>query len=140
MLIYDPVSNFFSSLIAKRHRYRCVVDGGDEFRGERLPVGTEEEILAWIHARYKILGELEEVHWDGGYNMIFCRLMGDGFSPLWFNSGTWHPPHETKRYLVEVAEMEKVFILRPFPDGLLEWQPGRVLTWNGIEGNAKTEK
>ena len=121
MLIYDPVSNFFSNMIAKRHRYRCIVDGCDEFRGERLPAGTEEEILAWIKARYKILGKLWEIDRVGGYGIMFCRVLGGGFSPLWFNSETWHPPHETKRYLVEAEEIEKVFILRPFPDGLLEW-------------------
>ena len=130
MLIYDPVSDFFSHMIAKRHRYRCIVDGCDEFRGELLPVGTEEEILAWIKARYKILGELWEVHGNGGYNIMFCRVLGDGFSPLWFNSETWHPPHETKRYLVEAEEMEKVFVLRPFPDGLLEWSVKGMLESN----------
>ena len=30
MLIYDPVSNFLSDLIARQHRYKCVVDGRDE--------------------------------------------------------------------------------------------------------------
>ena len=127
MLIDDPVSNFFSNMIAKRHRYRCIVDGCDEFRGERLPVGTEEDILAWIKARYKILGELWAIRVGGYYGTIFCRVLDGGFSPLWFHSETWHPPHETKRYLVEVAEVEKVFILRPFPDGLLEWSAKGML-------------
>ena len=56
------------------------------------------------------------------------------------NSDTWNPPHVTKWYLVEVGEMEKVFVLRPFPDGFLEWHPRRALTYSGIEGDSRTEK
>ena len=137
MLIYDPVSNFFSNMIAKRHRYRCIVDGCDEFRGERLPVGTEEEILAWIKARYKILGELWNVRGYEPYNIIFCHVYGNGIPPLWCDSETWHPPHETKRYLVAAAEMEKMFVLRPFPDGLLEWSvKGMLESSCPVESNA----
>ena len=121
MLIYDPVSNFFSNKIAARQRYRCIVDGSGELRGEWLPIGTEEEILAWIKARYKILAEIWVFDKDDigiGQTYIQWKL---SFSPLWMNSETWNPPHVTKWYLVEVGGMEKVFILRPFPDGLLEW-------------------
>ena len=131
-LIYDPVSNFFSNMIAKRHRYRCIVDGCDEFRCERLPVGTEEEIIAWITVRYKILGELCLVSKENAcprHNLIF----ESGISPLWFDAGTLHPPHVAKRYLVEVEGMEKVFVLQPTPNGLLAWHPGRALGWNGVE-------
>ena len=138
MIIYDPVSSFFSGLIARQHQYKCIVDGCDEFRGERLPVGTEEEILAWIQARYKILGEL----WASGKDDIDVKpsyiFWTCGFSPLWFNSGTWHPPHDTKRYLVEVGDdAEKVFVLRPFPDGLLEWSATGMLEWNGSTESEK---
>ena len=117
-------------MIAKRHRYRCIVDGCGEFRGERLPIGTEEEILEWIQVRYKILGELFVVHRDSGYNIKFNCVFEDDFSPFWFNSETWYPSHEIKRYLVEAAEMEKVFVLRPFPDGLLEWSVKGILESN----------
>ena len=126
MLIDDPVSNFFSNKIAARQRYRCIVDGSGELRGERLPIGTEEEILAWIKARYTVLGELWNVYAEN-YGVIFCYEQG--FSPLWMNSETWNPPHVTKRYLVEVGEMEKVFVLRPFPDGLLGWSVKGALGW-----------
>ncbi len=134
MLIYDPVSNFLSGLIARQHRYKCVVDGRDEFRGERLPVGTEEEILAWIKARYKICGELwlAPTNYIGDTNYIPRRhgWIFHSFSPHWFLSSTWDPPHVIKRYLVEVAEAEKVFVLRPFPYGLLEWRVKGALEWN----------
>ena len=129
MLIYDPVSNFFSNKIAARQRYRCIVDGSGELRGERLPIGTEEEILAWIKARYKILAEIWVFDKDDigiGQTYIQWKL---SFSPLWMNSETWKPPHVTKRYLVEVGEMEKVFVLRPFPDGLLGWSVKGALGW-----------
>ena len=130
LTIHDPVSRFFSSLLARDHRYRCIVDGSDEFRGERLPVGTEEEILAWIKARYKILGELwffnKEVACPS-HNIIYER----DISPLWFAAGTWHPPHVTKRYLVGVGEAEKVFVLQPAPDVFLEWAVKGALGWNG---------
>ena len=134
LTIHDPVSGFFSSLVAMGHRYRCIVDGRDEFRGERLPVGTEEEIVAWIRSRYKILGELwlfnkEDIR--PSHNIVYER----DISPLWFETGTWHPPHVTKRYLVEVGEAEKVFVLQPTPNGLLAWHPGRALTWESVEDN-----
>ena len=130
LTIHDPVSGFFSSLLARDHRYRCIVDGSDEFRGERHPVGTEEEILAWIKARYKIFGELWFFNKEDtcqSHNIIYER----DISPLWFAAGTWHPPHVTKRYLVGVAEAEKVFVLKPTPDVFLEWAVKGALGWNG---------
>ena len=129
LTIYDPVSGFFAGLLARGHRYRCIVDGRDEFRGERLPVGTEEEIVAWIKARYKILGELWCFNREDtcqSHNVIYESRI----SPLWFAAGTWNPPHVTKRYLVEV-EGEKVFVLQPNPDGFLEWSVKGALGWNG---------
>ena len=128
LTIYDPVSGFFAGLLARGHRYRCIVDGSDEFRSERLPVGTEEEIVAWIKARYEMLGELWFFSGEktcSSHNIIYER----GISPFWFAAGTWHPPHVVKRYLVEVGEAEKVFVLKPTPNGLLAWHPGRALTW-----------
>ena len=133
MFIYDPVSNFFSGLIARRQRYRCIVDGCGTFRGETLPVGTEEEILAWIKARYKVLGELwgdNKGDVDLGPRRHIVYELTD--PPFWYNTETWHPPHVTRRYLVEVAEAEKVFVMRPFPDGLLEWPVTGTLEWNGV--------
>ena len=111
MLIYDPVSNFLSGLIARQHRYKCVVDGRDEFRGERLPVGTEEEILAWINARYKICGKI----WLFDMNYIPGRRgwIFHSFSPHWSPSSIWDPPHVIK-----------------FPYGLLDWRVKGALEWN----------
>ena len=54
------------------------------------------------------------------------------------NSETWNPPHVTKWYLVEVGEMEKVFVLRPFPDGLLEWSVKGALGWTLEESDGGT--
>ena len=133
MLIYDPVSNFLSGLIARQHQYKCIVDGRDEFRGERLPVGTEEEILAWIKARYKIRGELWlfDMSYIGDMNYIPSRQGWIFYcSSPWFGYAKWNPPHVIKRYLVEVAEAEKVFVLRPFPYGLLDWRVKGALEWN----------
>ena len=124
MIIYDPVSNFFSNMIAKRHRYRCIVDGCDEFRGERLPVGTEEEILAWIKARYKVLGQLFAVDVDCPHYQVWFEL---GPFPG-FDAKIWNPTPTTKRYLVEVEGVEWMFVLRSVPDGLLGWHPGHALS------------
>ena len=130
LTIHDPGSGFVASLLARDHRYRCIVDGRDEFRGERLPVGTEEDIVAWIKARYKILGELWCFNREDtcpSHNVIYESRI----SPLWFAAGTWNPPHVTKRYLVEVEGMEKMFVLQPNPDGFLEWSVKGALGWNG---------
>ena len=79
MIIWDPVECLISRLAALRQRYRCLVDGHREFHGERLPVGTEEEILDWIKARYKVLGEFYDVDLSGfrshRSNSIAWRLM-----------------------------------------------------------------
>ena len=58
MIVWNPVDRFVSKLASSRQRYRCRVDGQDEYRGESLPTGTQAEVLAWIEARYKLLGEL----------------------------------------------------------------------------------
>lgn len=123
MYIYDQVSNFISGLVARRQLYRCVVDGRGEFMGETLPVGTQERILAWIKARYKVLGEIFVVgSEDLGPRFIFSLR-----SPM-FSDETFFPCQQTVRYLVEVEGVERMFVLRPVPDALLEWHPGRALT------------
>jgi hypothetical protein len=38
MYIYNPVADFISDMVASRQKYRCQVDGHDEFGGEKLPV------------------------------------------------------------------------------------------------------
>ena len=125
MTIWDPAANFISGQVAQRQRYRCVVDGSDMFDGEDLPVGTEEEILAWIAARYRVIGALLVIAQDCLPNRIVWQA---GMS-AWFGPGMWEPAPMTKRYLVEVGEGdERMFVLHPVPDGLLEWHPGRALT------------
>ena len=120
-LDYEPGPYFTWALLSQQHLYRCVVDGRDEFQGQRLPVGTYDDVLKWINARYKFLGEISMTghtsFWWLRYVFPFhpqpsCVLCG-----------------EIRRFLVEVAEgVEKVFVLHPVPDGLLEWHPGRALT------------
>ena len=107
MLIWDwnPTDAVMWSLLARNQVYRCIVDGGKEFQGEILPIGTEENVLAWIKARYKVAGELLLI--DMGiprYNIVFsaCACSKSlSFSPI------------VKRYLVEVDNKEKVFVLTP---------------------------
>ena len=120
MLIWDwnPTDAVMWGLLARNQVYRCSVDGGKEFQGEILPIGTEENVLAWIKARYKVVGELLLIDMDiPSYNIIFFACAGSkspSFSPI------------AKRYLVEVDGKEKVFVLTPLPDqkpyGLLTWQ------------------
>ena len=118
MIIWNPVERLVLRLAALRQRYRCLVDGHDEFCGEPLPIGTEDEILSWIKARYKVVGELLLIDMDiPRYNIIFSACAGSkspSFSPI------------AKRYLVEVDGKERVFALTPLPTqkpyGLLTWQ------------------
>ena len=60
MIIYDPCESLVRQLIEMRKAqlYRCVVDGEDTFRGERLPIGTRDQILAWLNDRYRVVDEL----------------------------------------------------------------------------------
>jgi hypothetical protein len=106
------------SLLARNQMYQCSVDEGKEFHGEILPIGTEENVLAWIKARYKVVGELLLIDMDiPRYNIVFSAY-ADPESSL--------PSSIVKRYLVEVDGKEKVFVLTPLPDqkpyGLLTWQ------------------
>lgn len=120
MLIWDwnPTDAVMWSLLARNQVYRCSVDGDKEFQGEILPIGTEENILAWIKARYKVVGELLLIDMDiPRYNIVFSAY-ADPESSL--------PSPIVKRYLVEVDGKEKVFTLTPLPDkshyGLLTCQ------------------
>ena len=123
MYIYDPVANFIQGLVLSRQTYRCLVDGMGEFRGEALPIGTKAQVLSWIKARYKVIGELIFIDMKfQEHNIIFC------YCPLSPHSEAWQPRAPIIRYLVDVDGVEKVFILRPFPAAYLEWRPCRLLT------------
>ena len=99
-------------MAAEQQQYRCIVDGSDEFRGEKLPTGTETEVLEWINARYKVLGEVLVIDTEPRrFNIIYTML----HPSLWAHDDT---PRD-ERYLVEAAGAEKVFILHPIPVGLL---------------------
>ena len=125
MLIWNPVANYIASMVAKRQRFRCLVDGQGEYGGVPLPIGTEDEILAWLARRYKVLGQLFVIDRKCAFNgeCLIWEYVG-------IYSESWTPAPETKRYLVEVGGVEKMFVLRPVPDGLLAWHPGHALTWN----------
>ena len=110
---------------AEQQQYRSIVDGSDEFRGEMLPTGTEAEVLGWINARYKVLGEVwlmchDTPHSNFIYTMLHPSLWPHDYSP------------REKRYLVEVMGAEKVFILHPIPDGLLTMKSIPQLKWKKL--------
>ncbi len=67
--------------------------------------------------------------------VIDWKQASNGECLIWYSidtySKSWTPAPETKRYLVEVDGVEKVFVLRPVPDGLLAWHPSHALTWDG---------
>ena len=125
MLIWNwnPADVAMWILFARNQVYRCSVDDGKEFHGEILPIGTEENVLAWIKARYKVVGELLLIDMDiPRYNIIFFAC-ADPESSL--------PSPIVKRYLVEVDGKEKIFVLTPLPDkspyGLLTCQKREAL-------------
>ena len=120
MIMWDPVERLVWRLASQRQRYRCLVDGQGELLGEPLPVGTEAEILAWIKVRYKVLGELYTVDYDG--DRPVCHWFSLMVSPE-----MWKPEPTTKRYLVEVEGVEKMFVLEPIHEDLLGWHPERSL-------------
>ena len=128
MLILDwnPTDAVMWGLLARNQVYRCSVDGGKEFQDEILPIGTEDNVLAWIKARYKVVGELLLVDMDTPrYNIIFSAC-ADSKSPAFFPV--------VKRYLVEVHGQEKVFVLTPLPDK----KPYGLLTWQKMVENSPT--
>jgi hypothetical protein len=122
MIIWNPVDTRVSTLASFRRRYSCRVDGQDEYLGESLPTGTQSEILAWIAARYKVLGELYVISPDF-YNRSSIGHLVD--------PDMWETVTMTKRYLVEVDGVEKMFVLEPLHEDLLGWHPERALAWNG---------
>ena len=116
--------------MASRQKYRCQVDGRDEFQGEKLPVGTTEEVLSWIKDRFKLVDEF----WEGAefseaeaqpisqYSIYFCC------NPLALQSKSWLPEPSVLRYRVDVGGAEKIFILEPIPKKLLEYhQPKQLM-------------
>jgi len=123
LIIWDPVERLVCRLASLRQRYRCLVDGKDELSGESLPVGTEAEILASIEAHYKVLGELYAVVYGGGSPAY--HWVGLLVSPE-----MWKPEPTTKRYLVEVEGIERMFVLKPIHEDLLGLHPERAIAWN----------
>ena len=130
MYIHNPVADFISELVASRQKYRCQVDGRDEFGGEKLPDGTKEEVLSWIKDRFKLVDEF----WEGAefseaeaqlarqYIIYFCC------NPLALQSKSWLPEPFVLRYRVDVGGAEKIFILEPVPKKLLEYhQPKQLM-------------
>ena len=113
MIIYDPYEILMKQLIEMRNAqlYRCVVDGEDTFRGERLPIGTRDQILAWLNDRYRVVDELR---------------LGSPDRIIVYSYLTWIRREPPLRYLVVVQGAEKLFTLYPVPDGLLTWnhRPG----------------
>ena len=121
MIIWNPVNTLVSTLASFRQRYCCRVDGLSEYLGESLPTGAQSEILAWIAARYKVLGELYVISPDF-YNRSSIGHLVD--------PDMWETVTMTKRYLVEVDGVEKMFVLEPLHGDLLSWHPERALAWN----------
>ena len=121
MIVWNPVDSFVSKLASSRQRYRCRVDGQEELRGESLPVGKKEDVLAWINARYKVLGELYVVTHDFYNSSLRWYLISPEM---------WEIVPTTKRYLVEVEGVEKMFVLEPIHEDLLGWHPERAIAWN----------
>ena len=113
MIIYDPYEILMKQLIEIRNAqlYRCVVDGEDTFRGERLPIGTRDQILTWLKERYQVVDELR---------------LGSPDRLILFSCLTWGRRPPPLRYLVVVQGAEKLFTLYPVPDGWLTWnhRPG----------------
>ena len=112
MYIYNPVADFISELVASRQKYRCQVDGCDEFQGEKLPIGTKEDVLSWIKDRFKLVDEFGFV--DGvefseveaqpisQYIIYFCC------NPLALQSKSWLPEPSVLRYRVDVGGAENI--------------------------------
>ena len=125
MIIWNPpdrLASLVEMLASCRQRYRCLVDGQDEYLGEPLPSGTQAEVLAWIEARYKVLGELYVISHDVYNNSLRWYLMSPEMSEI---------VPTTKRYLVQVDGVEKMFVLEPIQEDLLGWHPEHALAWNG---------
>ena len=129
MILWDPVERLVCRMASLRQRYRCLVDGKGELLGAALPVGTDEEILSWIKARYKVLGELYVVDCDGDRPIYH-------WVSLMVSPEMWKPEPMTKRYLAEVEGEKMIFVLEPIHEDLLGWRPECALAWSGNERDA----
>ena len=130
MYIYNPVADFISELVASRQKYRCQVDGRDEFQGEKLPVGTKEEVLSWIKDRFKLVDEFwfeDGVKFSEIEAQPISQLIYFCCNPLALESKSWLPEPFVLRYRVDVGGEEKIFILNPIPTKLLEYHPPKQL-------------
>jgi hypothetical protein len=131
MYIHNPVADFISKMVASRQKYRCQVDGRDEFQGEKLPVGTKKEVLSWIKDRFKLVDEFGfidgvefsevEVQPISQHIIYFCC------NPLALQSKSWLPEPFVLRYRVDVGGAEKIFVLNPIPERFLEYHPPKQL-------------
>lgn len=130
MYIYNPVADFISDMVASRQKYRCLVDGRDEFGGERLPVGTKEEVLSWIKDRFKLVDEFwfeDGVEFSEVEVQPISQLIYFCCNPLALESKSWLPESFVLRYRVDVGGAEKIFVLNPMPEKLLEYHPPKQL-------------
>ena len=128
MYIHNPVADFISELVASRQKYRCQVDGRDEFQGEKLPVGTNEEVLSWIKDRFKLVDEFwEGAEFSEAEVQPISRLIFFCCNPLALQSKSWLPEPSVLRYRVDVGGAEKIFVLNPIPEKLLEYHPPKQL-------------
>lgn len=123
MYIYNPVADFISRLVASRQKYRCQVDGSDEFGGERLPVGMKEEVLSWIKSHFKLVDEILIIQSQTMRQHIinFC------YNPFALDVDSWLPVPSVVRYLVDIDGVEKMFVLKPIPDGVLGYRQPKQL-------------
>lgn len=87
--------------------YQLVVDGCDTYRGERLPFGTEVELLKWMAARYQVMGELSLSRPKVEFQRCIYVYIFDPSGDFWCR-----PCSSIKRYLVLVDGEEKMFVLR----------------------------
>ena len=69
-----------------------------------------------------MLGELYVVDLD---------RVNSSFIMLFTSPEMWEVVPTTKRYLVEVEGIEKLFLLEPIHVDLLGWHPESALAWNG---------
>ena len=130
MYIYNPVADFISELVASRQKYRCQVDGSDEFQGEKLPIGTKEEVLSWIKDRFKLVDEfgfVDGVEFSEAEAQPISQLIYFCCNPLALQSKSLPPKPSVLRYRVDVGGAEKIFILNPIPERFLEYYPPKQL-------------
>lgn len=123
MYIYNPVADFISEMVASRQMYRCQVDGCDEFGGEKLPVGTKEEVLSWIKSHFKLVDEILIIQ----SQMMRQHIINFCCNPFALDVDSWLPVPSVVRYLVDIDGVEKLFVLKPMPDGVLEYRQPKQL-------------